>query len=89
MSKKTKPLACPFCGGDFQIGITDDEGNPHPADYELEPWSGLKFVILHPEKPGVFCPINTFGEDHLGGWSYGSRKEAIKACNTRPQKNEA
>lgn len=88
MSKKQKsqPLPCPFCGGGIQIGVTDDEGNPHPEDYEFDPWSGLRFVIQHPEKPGVTCPISTFGEDSVGLCSYKSRKDAINTWNTRAEK---
>jgi len=88
MSKRSKsmPVPCPFCGGDIRIGVTDAEGNPKSDDYELNPWSGLRFVILHPEKPGMVCPINTFGEESVGACSYDFRKIAIKVWNTRTEK---
>ena len=88
MSKKQKsqPLPCPFCGGDIRIGVTDAEGNPRPDDYEFNPWSGLKFMIQHPEKPGVVCPINTQGDEPLCSWNYKSRKDAINTWNTRVEK---
>ena len=87
MSKRSKskfiPIPCPFCGRDIQIGVTDAEGNPKPDDYEFAPWSGIEFVIRHPEQEGVVCPIHTCGDEPMGSWTYHSRKDAINTWNTR------
>jgi hypothetical protein len=85
-SKKSELPVCPFCHEIIQIGITDAEGNPKPAEYESDPWSGLVYVYLHPEKHGIFCPINTCRDEPLGKWGFESRERAIAAWNTRMEK---
>ena len=84
-------LKCPFCGGEVHIVVCDNEGNTHNEEYENDPWSGLSFALVHEQRDvpeGRECPIATHDDDdvHLGMWLYDTRKEAIKAWNTKNKK---
>lgn len=41
------PKTCPFCGGQIDIVITDEEGNIHDEEYAQNAWSGLCYAIEH------------------------------------------
>ena len=72
---------CPFCGGKVVILVCDSEGNKHDEDYELDPWSGLGYILHHYEGSGTcMCPIE--GSD-LGIWIYDTKEEAVKVWNRR------
>lgn len=75
-------LKCPFCGGKVRIRICDDEGNIKSYDYTNDPWSGLRYQLVHTKSDipeGSFCPIATSTDDMLGSFIYDSREEAFKA----------
>lgn len=76
---------CPFCGGQAQLAISDDEGNPRDEEYEKDPWSGLSFKIQHTHEENEGCPIAKYGVDDatMGVYLYESRNEAIQAWNLR------
>lgn len=79
--------ACPFCGGNVNILVCDDEGNIHDAEYEKAPWSGLGYRLSHdvtdvPE--GHKCPMAGFeDEGELGTYIYDTREDAAEAWNER------
>lgn len=76
---------CPFCGWEARIAVCDDEGNIHPDEYRDDPWSGLKFSIIHDDSnAGVDCPIATCeGDGFIGRYTYDTEEEAIAAWNNR------
>ena len=81
-------LRCPFCGGEVRIVVCDDEGNRRDEDYESDPWSGLRFGLVHEDSDvpeGETCPIATSDGDGamLGAYIYDSREEARSEWNKR------
>lgn len=81
---------CPFCGGEIKVIVCDDEGNLKfgsiAAEYEQNPWSGLRYQLYHTEKmvpEGVECPISTEEGYSLGCYSYDSKDDALAAANLR------
>ena len=76
-------LPCPWCGGKAKIILCDDEGNHHADEYESDPWSGLGFMLCHDERDNTDCVIAHKEGYQLGRWIYDTRKEAIRAWNTR------
>jgi len=79
---KLKP--CPFCGGGFTIQICDAEGNFHnEIGYEDDPWSGLRYAIIHLNTKYEDCPIAHHEEEIMGSILYDNKEELIKAWNTR------
>ena len=85
MSKKLKFKRCPFCGGEFTIGLMDNEGNIRPDDYENNPWSGIRYAVYHPPKEGRPCPLDTFDEEICVA-SYSTREHAFASMNVRFKK---
>lgn len=84
----TKLKSCPFCGGEAYIAITDDEGNfheYHKEEYLKNPYSGLRYALMHDADKYEDCPIANDKEDEqaLGKWLYDTEKEAIEAWNRR------
>lgn len=73
---------CPFCGGDFKIQLTDEEGNFRNDDYLNYPYSGIGYVVTHPVQWDS-CPIATEDDATLGNIIYETAEEAIEAMNTR------
>ena len=74
-------LKCPFCGGEVRIVVCDDEGNVRDEEYEDDPWSGLRYGLMHEEADvpeGESCPIATHdGNDTLlGTYIFDTREEA-------------
>lgn len=72
---------CPFCGGEAKIQVCDDEGNFHDDEYELDPWNGLGFLIIHDVESNPNCPIATNEDELLGVYIYDSRDAAIIEWN--------
>lgn len=81
--KELKP--CPFCNGEAQIVICDDEGNLRDEGYENDPWSGLSYQIIHVHEDNESCPIAKYEIDgaSMGVYLYESRDEAIQTWNLR------
>ncbi len=80
---------CPFCGGEAEIIVCDDEGNIHDeAGYEAAPWSGLAYQIRHTVESNDGCPIAQYEEDggSVGTYLYDSREEAAAAWNCRARR---
>ena len=75
---------CPFCNGEVELNISDDEGNNRPPEYEDDPWSGLTFTLYHSNKINKGCPIANHQDEILGTLLYESREEATEAWNKRP-----
>lgn len=69
----------------MELGVSDDEGNKRSLDYELDPWSGLTFTLIHTHESNKGCPIARYESDDtcMGVYLYESREEAITAWNTR------
>lgn len=78
---------CPFCGGEVTIGVFDSEGNRRPPEYENDPWSGLRFALLH--HTDEECPISTYDAEILGIYLYDTRAEAAAAWNRRVAPDDA
>lgn len=79
---KLKP--CPFCGGNVNFLVLDDEFNVHPEDYEEDPWSGLQYGLNHDDaKAG--CPIATQDGELLGIYGWDTKEEAAEAWNYRQE----
>ena len=74
---------CPFCGGEVKVIICDREGNARSDEYEKDPWSGLGFMLYHGVEKNPYCVIANDPGEHLGGWIYDTREEAIDAWNSR------
>ena len=74
-------IPCPFCGGYPRIVVLDDEGNVHDEAYEKNPWSGLRFGLIHYEAD---CPVSS-GDPYEPTYrfSYDTRKHAVEDWNTR------
>lgn len=82
--KNNKLAVCPFCKRKIKIGIFDDEGNLHGNGYEMNPWNGLQFGIMHSHDDSPDCPIVTSENDEpIGDWLYPSREVLAAAWNTR------
>ena len=81
MNTELKP--CPFCGGEVQLQVCDDEGNFHDDEYEFNAWSGLGFLITHDVERNQKCPIAEYEGEYLGTYIYDSREEAAEAWNRR------
>jgi hypothetical protein len=79
---------CPFCGGRARITCRDAEGNVQPAEYEADPWSGLRYAIEHTIEGDAVgeCPIAAHADDggEVGTFLYESRDEAATAWNRIP-----
>lgn len=73
---------CPFCGGEVEIQVADDEGNIHDEDYIDDPWSGLWYEISHDADKYKDCPIARFWGETFGH-GYDSIETAIELWNTR------
>ena len=86
--KKLKP--CPFCGGEAEIVVCDDEGNLHDEEYEKDAWSGLGYKIIHSHEKNEGCPIARYEEDEakMGVYIYDTREEAIEAWNRRAKEEQ-
>lgn len=79
---KLKP--CPFCGRMPYIQLTDDEGNHRPQSYLDDPYSGIGYVLCHPQADETDeCPIATEPGGDLGEWIYDTPEEAAEAWNRR------
>lgn len=81
-----KPGLCPFCKGTVRIAVCDDEGNLHDDEYENNPWSGLRYQLVHDTTCVPMhksCPIATFEGESIGTRIYDSRQEAAEAWDTR------
>lgn len=78
-----KNKKCPFCGGQIYIIVCDDEGNHHSNDYELDPWSGLGYMLYHDEESNPNCPIAHEVGGQLGRFIYDTQEEAFEAWNKR------
>lgn len=74
---------CPFCGGEVEILIGDDEGNIRDEDYEFDAWSGLSYMLHHDIDLNKDCPIASWRGDNFGSKLYDSREDAIKDWNKR------
>lgn len=87
MSGINELKAYPFCGGQAQLVVSDDEGNLRDEEYEKDPWSGLTFKIQHVHEENEGCPIATYEVDDatMGIYLYESRNEAILAWNLRKE----
>ena len=74
---------CPFCGQSVEIGICDDEGNPHDREYLDDPWSGLSFGITHMKDEE--CLLNCRGDDDefVGSRLFKSLDDLVRAWNHR------
>ena len=83
ITERGELLPCPFCGGEVKIILCDDEGNHHGDEYENDPWSGIGFMLYHDENQNADCTIAHEEGGQFGRWIYDTRKEAIKAWNTR------
>lgn len=79
--ERLKP--CPFCGGEAEISIHDDEGNFKNESYEFDPWSGLTFAIKHTEGDNPNCIIATYEGENFGTLLYTTKEELIEAWNRR------
>ena len=44
--KDSRLKPCPFCGGEAEIQIADDEGNIHDEDYINDPYSGHHYATM-------------------------------------------
>lgn len=73
-------IPCPFCEKRPTIVILDDEGNIHDAEYEDNPWSGLRYGIQHLSKE---CLIGQHDDEEHFHWSWDSREAAILDWNGR------
>lgn len=74
---------CPFCGGEFEIVIVDNDENIRREEwYEENPVNGLNFGIQH-NVPHHSCPIATLKSQLLGEVFYLSERSAINAINKR------
>ena len=83
---------CPFCGGNANIAICDDEGNLHDADYMNLPYSGVGYIIRHTVEENQNCPIASYEVDGgiVGGvYIYDTAEEAIEAWNRRADDGKA
>lgn len=83
--QEAKLLPCPFCGGEARILVSDSEGNLRDDDYEMNPWSGLGYRLIHAIEENEGCPIAKYDCDgaEMGVYIYNSKKEAIEAWNRR------
>ncbi len=79
--ERLKP--CPFCGGDVEFWIMDDEFNIKGNDYVDNPWSGLRYGLSHMESSNDGCPIATEDGALLGVYGYDTKEEAAIAWNRR------
>lgn len=77
------PKACPFCGGQIDIVITDEEGNIHDEEYAQNAWSGLCYAIEHTKEDNPNCPIARYKGESIGAYLYDTKKELIEAWNER------
>ena len=78
-----KLKTCPFCNGEVELKVSDDEGNSRPDEYENDPWSGLTFRLDHPREKNKDCPIAHYEDEIMGTYLYESREEATEAWNNR------
>ena len=74
---------CPFCGGNVEFLILDDEFNIRGDGYADNPWSGLRYGLSHMESANDGCPIATEDGALLGVYAYDTKEEAIEAWNRR------
>jgi hypothetical protein len=92
----TELKPCPFCGGEIEIVITDDEGNIRgllgDTDYVNDPWSGLAYAASHSREDYPTCPVANWGwrsDELFGGHLYNSVSALMDAFNTRVGDNDA
>ena len=78
---------CPFCGGEFHLGLCDEEGNLRNNDYLDNPYSGISYCIIHSLKDvpnGIHCPIATSYDDSaISEYLYRTKEEALEALKLR------
>ena len=74
---------CPFCGGSAKIIVCDDEGNHRDPNYQLDPWSGLGYMLYHYDEDNPECPIAHECGSQCGRYIYDTKEEAIEAWNRR------
>lgn len=89
MANEIKLDPCPFCGGEVEVVVCDDEGNIHSEEYECDPWSGLSYGLRHMADRNANCPIAEGWDDLLGCYLYDTREEAVAAWNRRAGKEVA
>lgn len=81
MAEKLKP--CPFCGGEAQLILCDDEGNSKDDGYINDPYSGVGYMLAHCIENNELCPVARYEDDSIGCFIYSSEKLAIEAWNKR------
>lgn len=82
MTKELK--ACPFCGGEARIQLTDGEGNAQSESYLKNPDNGVGYVIVHDLSDAIgWCPLATDFDVILGNYIYFSEQDALDAWNKR------
>lgn len=69
-------IKCPFCKGEIEVCIADDEGNIRDDSYLEDPYSGVSYFPKHEEKDG--CPIATHEGEILGVFLYDTREELVE-----------
>ena len=77
---------CPFCGGEVEIVLCDDEGNLHDESYRERHYSGLGFMLRHTHEDNPGCPIASYACDGgiLGGvYIYNTEEQAVETWNRR------
>lgn len=83
LKNSSVPETCPFCGGQIDIVITDEEGNIHDEEYAQNPYSGLGYEIEHNITDNPCCPIARHKGESLGAYIYDTKEELIEAWNKR------
>ena len=86
--KDSRLKPCPFCGGEFEIQVTDDEGNFHDEDYIKNPWSGLWYEILHDVDKYPECLISRYSDESLGHIAANSVDYLVKQWNKRSKRTK-
>ena len=83
IQKELKP--CPFCGRRVEIGIYDNEGNEHNADYLQDPYSGVMFAITHHKNSECILYCDPLDDVKVGNFLYSDLCQLMKDWNRRPE----
>ena len=83
VNAENKLKLCPFCGKEFHIFISDEEGNDRDMEYLKDPWSGLRFNVYH---YNYECPL--YRETDMSPLcSDNDLDELVKFMNQRNENN--